>query len=104
MSKLSLMDKLKVFIDVSKSSSLYLIILVLIEVFTYCNICAPNQSINYSNNKKRRDSGVVKEEIRTQKNIKKADNTISNISEEEEIDTGNNQERLIIKDENSQEG
>ena len=83
---------------------LYLIILVLIEVFTYCNICAPNQSINYSNNKKRRDSGVVKEEIRTQKNIKKADNSISNISEEEEIDTDNNQERLIIKDENSQEG
>ena len=50
----------------------YLGILVLIEVFTYSNIFAQSQSIPLLNENESRDSGVLKEEIRAQKNVKNA--------------------------------
>ena len=78
---------------------LYLIILLFIEIFSYCNVCAPSQSVDLVNNNIKRDSGVIKEEIRAQKNIKNADN--SNSSEETNLD--DNQEQLISADLNNQE-
>lgn len=45
MSKLSLMDKLKVFIDVSKSSSLYLIILILLLILGYIFLTTTKKTV-----------------------------------------------------------
>ena len=42
----------------------YLIILILIEVFSYCNICSSTTNLDLVNNNLKRDSGVMKEEIR----------------------------------------
>ena len=68
-------------IYLSGEIGLYGIILILIEVFSYCNICTSNESAPLTNNVIKRDSGVIKEELRAQKNIKNVD--IQNYSEKE---------------------
>ena len=69
----------------------YLIILILIEVFSYCNICSSTTNLDLVNNNLKRDSGVMKEEIRAQKNIKNP----NNLEEDNGKDSDNNQELLI---------
>ena len=73
----------------------YLVILIVIEVLSYTNICSQSQYTPLLENKVRRDSGVIREEIRAQKNIKKVDST--NLDEEtnNENNIDNNQEKLI---------
>ena len=80
----------------------YLIALIFIEVFTYCNLCAPNHTDIPINNDPKRDSGVLKEEIRAQKNIKI---TSSNPNEDNNIenDIDNNKEQLIKINSENQE-
>ena len=76
---------------------LYLIILILIEIFSYCNICSSTTNLDLVNNDLKRDSGVMKEEIRAQKNIKNPD-----IQEEDnEKDSDNNQKLLINSNSNN---
>ena len=78
---------------------LYLIILLFIEIFSYCNVCSPSESVDLVNNNIKRDSGVIKEEIRAQKNIKNSDNS----NNSEEINLDNNQGQLISTNLNNQE-
>ena len=86
---------------------LFMIILILIEVFSYCNICTSNENAPLINNIQKRDSGVVKEELRAQKNIKNIDGP--NKLEEEtnidnnDLDNDNNQEKLISTNSENQE-
>ena len=78
----------------------YLIILILIEVFSYCNICSSTTNLDLVNNDLKRDSGVMKEEIRAQKNVK--DPNSSNSSEEtNDKDLDNNKELLINTNSNN---
>ena len=84
----------------------YLIILVLIELFTYSNIFAQTQSVPLINEKERRDSGVLKEEIRAQKNIKNAELNPKNgiySSEEEETNLNKNSLNSVDNMEERQE-
>ena len=81
----------------------YLIILILIELFSFCNIFAQNQSEDLEDDKVKRDSGVMKEEIRARKNVK-----IINDGKEENNFYSNNmdnvvQEKLIGPNEEIQE-
>ena len=77
----------------------YWILLLLIEVFSYCNLSAGSQSEMVVNDKVKRDSGVIKEEIRAQKNIKNVNDDIRNETEKNNIENDNidnaAQERLI---------
>ena len=80
----------------------YLGILVLIEVFTYSNIFAQSQSIPLVNENESRDSGVLREEIRAQKNVKNADLNDKNkeLSSEEEV---TNLQKNVMNDDNNME-
>ena len=84
---------------------LYLIILILIEVFSYYNICGSKKSVPLITDEINRDSGVIKEEIRAHKNPKKIDNEEENVEnniddniKENLIDTNSiNQEDFIVR-------
>ena len=78
----------------------YLIILIFIEVFSYCNICSSTTNLYLVNNDTRRDSGVMKEEIRAQKNIKNA-NSSNSSDETNDKEEDNNQELLINTNSNN---
>ena len=72
---------------------IYLIILMIVEFFSYHNICGSNKSVPLISDEINRDSGVIKEEIRAHKNCKKIDNEDQNI--EYNLYNNNNNENLI---------
>ena len=84
----------------------YFIILLLIEIFNYCNICSQKESVPIVNKEINRDSGVIKEEIRAQQNIKNAETALRSKEEgniENNIYNDNNEEKLISTDNQKQE-
>ena len=72
---------------------LYLITLIVMEFFSYHNICGSNKNVTLISDEINRDSGVINEEIRAHKNNKKIDNEEQNI--EYNLYNNNNNENLI---------